>query len=224
MFVPAHGSGFVPYISHGERDCGKIAITIDDGWLPENVQQALEYLGETPASFFIVGRCLASSPELYARAMEQGCEVHNHTFDHTHLNEADMNLREEIRKWEEAYALMGLGAYRHKVLRAPANQGVNDPQHLPVLSELGYRALVGWTHASPGVRSCFTSDEVIAYLSPRLRGGDIILLHFTAADVAALPRLIEAATAKGLQPVALTGLPGCPIYQEPFTRAHNIPR
>ncbi len=224
MFLPSKSWGFVPYVSHGDRDGNKIAITIDDGWKPDNVKRAMQYLGETPASFFIVGRVLATDPQLYAQAVDLGFEVHNHTFDHTHLNEDDMHLEEEIRKWEEAYAAIGKGDYRHKVLRAPSNQGVNDPQHYAVLSKMGYKALMGWTHASPGWCSGVSCEDVIEYLSPKLKGGDIILMHFTDADVDALPALIEAAKARGLQPVGLTGLPGIPIYQKPFINRGNIPR
>jgi len=211
--VPEWLRRIVPYVAYGNRDSNKVAITIDDGWYPELVEQAMEYLSGVPASFFIVGTVMVASPDLYKSAIDSGFEIHNHTWDHQYLNAEGVNVNNEIVGWENAYLELGRGEYKNKVLRAPANEGVNDPDVYGALDYHGYFALMGWTYGSPGVYNGYTAEDVVNFVLPKLQGGDIILMHFTPADVEALPEIVNGIKDKGFEPVSLTGLPGIPIYR-----------
>jgi len=212
LFAPEFLLNTVSYISHGDRDSNKIAMTIDDGWYPEKVERALELLDGTPASFFIVGACLHDDPKLYAKAIDKGYEIYNHTLDHTHLNNPTVDISYQIKGWEQAYSELNRGEFVNKLMRAPANQGVDDTSVYNTLGGLGYKAIMGWTYGSPGVYSRYSTQDVIDFVVPKMAGGDIILMHFTDSDVGAIPAIKQAAKDKGLELVGLTGLPGMPIY------------
>jgi len=211
-YVPEWLRRTIPYIASGDRNSNKVAITIDDGWYPDKVEQAMAYLSGVPASFFIVGTVMQASPDLYRSAIDSGVEIHNHTWDHRYLNAEGVNVNDEIVGWENAYLKLDRGVYKNKVLRAPANEGINDPDVYGALDYHGYSALLGWTYGSPGVYSRYTSTDVVNFVLPKLLGGDIILMHFTPADIEALPEIVKGIKDKGLEPVGLTGLPGIPIY------------
>ncbi len=215
LTLPEYLRQVVPYVSHGDRHSNKIALTIDDGWNPELVESAMEILDKKPASFFIVGKCINKDPKIYEDAVKKGFELHNHTWSHQYLNDSNVNMSEEIVKWEDAYTSLGFGAYKNKVLRPPANEGVNDPKLYSTLGKLGYKAVLGWSYGSPGVYKNYTKEDVINFILPRLEGGDIILMHFTQTDMDALPEIIKQINSRGFELVGLSRMPGIPIYTEP---------
>ena len=222
LITPESMRSLVPYISHGDRDSNKVAITIDDGWYAEKVTGALEALEGTPASLFIVGSCLSRDREMYAQAIDNGFEIYNHTWDHSYLSDKNVDIKKQVLLWESAYAELNRGEFKNKLLRAPANEGVNNAALYTQLGNLDYRAIMGWTYASPGVFSGYSTEDVVDYIVPKMTGGDIILMHFTDADIGALPAIKQAAKEKGLELVGLTGLPGMPIYRKPKEQSTTV--
>lgn len=80
-----------------------------------------------------------------------------------------------------------------KLLRPP--YGAVDDEVRLAAKACGVKALVTWTH------DFTTWGETPP--APRLRAGDIVLLHFTPTLAADLRRALDAARAAGLKPAAL---------------------
>jgi peptidoglycan/xylan/chitin deacetylase (PgdA/CDA1 family) len=212
----------VPYISHGDRNSNKVALTIDDGWNSDIVESAMEILEDDPASFFIVGNRIANKPEIYKEAIKSGFEIHNHTWSHNYLNDPDTNISYEILNWEHTYNSLDMGKYKNKVLRPPANEGVNDPILYSILEKYGYKAVIGWSYGSPGVYRNYTKDDVVDFILPKLEGGDIVLMHFTQTDIDALPEIIREVKHRRLELVGLSKMPGIPIYIKEKENSNEI--
>ncbi len=62
-----------------------VALTYDDGPSPTVTPRILNCLKENGgrATFFMVGQKVIKSPDVLKQMVAQGCEVANHTFDHT---------------------------------------------------------------------------------------------------------------------------------------------
>lgn len=61
-----------------------VALTFDDGPTTRFTPAVLDVLARysAPATFFLIGELVARHPDLVFRALEDGHEVGNHTFDH----------------------------------------------------------------------------------------------------------------------------------------------
>lgn len=62
-----------------------VALTYDDGPSPTVTPRILKCLQDNGggATFFMVGQKVIKSPDVLKEMVAQGCEVANHTFDHT---------------------------------------------------------------------------------------------------------------------------------------------
>jgi len=189
---------------------GEIALTFDDGPDPELTPRVLDILdayGER-ATFFCIAESARRHPELCREVVRRGHLVENHSAGH-----------------RATFAMLGLGGIRREIVRAqhmlgeiagrsprffrpPA--GLRNPLLDPVLHGLGLR-LVSWTRRGYDTQR---GDEagVARRLLRGLDAGDILLLHDghsartrdgVPVVLLVLPRLIEAAHARGLRCVTL---------------------
>ena len=188
----------------------EIALTFDDGPDPDVTPRVLDLLdaANARATFFCIAERAARHPELCREIVRRGHAVENHSRGH-----------------QPTFPMLGLGGIRNEIasaqrtlaevagkpprfFRPPA--GLRNPLLDPVLHDLGLR-LVSWT------RRGFDTRRDAAFVTERLlRGlaaGDILLLHDghcarddsgAAVVLEALPRVLEAARARGLKPVTLS--------------------
>lgn len=189
---------------------GEIALTFDDGPDPEVTPRLLDMLDAAGAraTFFCIAERALRHPALCREMIRRGHGVENHSLDHSH-----------------AFAFSGMGSARRGIaaaqsalaeacgraprfFRPPA--GVHSPLLDPVLHQLNLK-LVSWTRRGFDTRIGHPGF-VAARLTRGIAAGDILLLHDghaarTAAGVPvvleALPRVLEAARAANLRPVAL---------------------
>jgi peptidoglycan-N-acetylglucosamine deacetylase len=187
-----------------------VALTLDDGPDPEVTPQVLALLAEHRAAvtFFCVGERLLAHPQLARRIVEQGHDIANHSFRHSHRFSlmGPRALTAEVQRAQQAIrATTGQTAH---FFRAPA--GLRNVFLEPVLARAGLQ-LVSWT------RRGFDTVErnptrVLQRLTRGLAGGDILLLHDGHAARApsgrpmlleVLPALLAALAAGGLTPVTL---------------------
>jgi peptidoglycan/xylan/chitin deacetylase (PgdA/CDA1 family) len=169
----------------------QIALTIDDGPDPEVTPRVLELLRahKAHATFFCIGERVRRYPELTREIVARGHGVENHTEHHplTFSLLGPRAMAEEIRRAQESIeAATGEVA---QFFRAPA--GLRNPFLEPVLRRLNLR-LASWT------RRGFDTVEreparILARLTRRLRGGDILLLHdgHAARTHAGTPVILE---------------------------------
>ncbi len=199
-------------IRRGGEAPGKIALTFDDGPSPEWTPKILDILKEkgVHATFFIIGENGIANPRLVQRTLAEGHDLGNHTFTHPNLGETpDSVAGVEINATQRLIeALTG----RSTRLFRPPYFGDAEPTSaeeiapLEVAEKLGY--LTVGLRVDPDDWQKPTPDQIVERVlaqatdpDPEKRG-QIVLLHDAGGDrsstVAALPRLIDALRAKGL--------------------------
>jgi peptidoglycan/xylan/chitin deacetylase (PgdA/CDA1 family) len=189
---------------------GEITLTFDDGPDPEVTPRVLDILAAhgCRATFFCIADRVRAHPALCREIARRGHGVENHSLAHRSTFPWLMlgGIRREIMG-AQAVLIEATGTVP-RFFRPPA--GLRNPLLDPVLHELGL-ALVSWTRRG---YDAVTSDAgaVARRLTRDLAPGDILLLHDghaarTARGVPvvleALPRVLEAARARSLRPVAL---------------------
>lgn len=89
-----------------------VYLTFDDGPIPVLTDEILEILAKYQASatFFCVGENVKRNPEIFARILEQGHSVGNHTFQH--LKGWTTNYADYIENIREADKYIGSCLFR----------------------------------------------------------------------------------------------------------------
>jgi peptidoglycan/xylan/chitin deacetylase (PgdA/CDA1 family) len=175
-----------------------VALTFDDGPSILNTPGLLDILKEKEvrATFFMVGKNIATHPDIARQATANGHEIGSHSWSHPHLGKlSDAAVTEELQKTEDALMAATGGKPRH--LRPPYGDFTNA-QRQWVHRKFGYD-FIFWDvdpedWRKPGV------DAIISRIVTGARNGSIILLHDIHADsVAAVPAIIDQLKAKGFK-------------------------
>ncbi len=196
-------SFFVNVRTHGN---GRgIALTFDDGPLPEMTTQVLEILGRynIPGAFFCIGNRVDANPELVRQIDQSGHIIGNHTYWHGRffdLKSAPMVTRELYDTDVSIHRVIGK---RPRLFRPP--YGVTNPMIARSLRRLNH-TVVGWS-----IRSFDTiiSDRqrLFSRVTRSLKDGDIILFHdYSQAMIDILPDVIEHIRKSGLEIVRVDKL------------------
>lgn len=186
-------AGLPPVVSHVPTDEKVVFITIDDGWVHDPAVAKTLVDRRIPASLFLLPGAASYDTQYFTGLAEQGrVSVENHTVNHPDLTTLDAAGKdaEVCGAGEQLAAAFGK---EPKLLRPPYG-AVNDDVRLAAKA-CGVKALITWTH------DFTTWSETPA--NPRLKAGDIVLLHFTPTLGADLQRALDAAKAAGLKPAAL---------------------
>lgn len=181
-----------------------IALTYDDGPYTKTTSQILEVLKEnnSAATFFIVGNRINDGTSAVLRqAVDYGCEIANHTYEHKNLMKAtDSERAHQIKAANDA--VNEYAGVVPTLLRAPGGnyKGVEDKVGMP---------LIQWTIDTEDWRNKDASnksrtpeerqakiDEIVNDVLSDVQAGDIILMHdiynFTVDLTKALvPKLVE---------------------------------
>lgn len=111
----------------------KIAITFDDGPSATYTHKILDLLEQydAKATFFVLGNMLKSNTkDEIARAISLGCEIGNHSYDHTSLTTiSDAKIIEQITSTNEKIKEYSSTDYECKLYRPPygsINRNVMD--------------------------------------------------------------------------------------------------
>jgi peptidoglycan-N-acetylglucosamine deacetylase len=189
---------------------GEVALTFDDGPDPEVTPKVLDILDAhgVRATFFCIAEKAARHAELCREMVRRGHAIENHSQRHpyTFAMRGMGGMRREVAAAQDLLAQICGRAPRF--FRPPA--GVRNPMLDPVLHGLGLR-LVSWTRRGFDTHHG-DADFVSGKLLDGLAAGDILLLHDgncartragTPVVLEVLPRVLRAAQAQGLRPVAL---------------------
>ena len=206
-------SGWVP---------GKVALTFDDGPSSEWTPKILDILKQkgVKATFFIAGTNGETNPSLVQRILAEGHEIGNHTFTHPNLGEVPPEVaRLEINATQrlvEALTGRSMRLFRPPFFGDAEPTTPSEIAPVKLAQSLGY-VTVGlrvdpddWQGPSANLIVQRILDRM-ADTNPETRG-QIVLLHDAGGDrshtVAALPRVIDALRAKGLEIVPVSALAG----------------
>ncbi|MBQ2966511.1 MAG: delta-lactam-biosynthetic de-N-acetylase [Clostridia bacterium] len=166
----------------GDTTKKKVYLTFDAGYENGYTARILDVLKkhEVPATFFLVGNYMDTSPELVKRMAEEGHLVGNHTLSHPDMSAIsdEESFKKELLGLEEKYKAI-TGKEMQKIYRPP--QGKFSTDNLKMAKKLGYKtffwslAYVDWI-----VDNQPTSDFAFSKLIPRMHNGAIVLLHSTS--------------------------------------------
>ncbi len=185
-----------PVVVRGNPDKRQVAITIDDGWNPKEVERFLEISDNLKfkATLFPVGRVMGPSSSLWKEAVDRGHEIGCHTYSHAWLTKlSDKQVREEVEEWEEVADKIGIP--ETKWIRPPFMAGFAgrwDTRLRRIFGKLGLAVALwsidsGSTQKYPNITAREIAEGVIRHIHP----GAIILFHFIPPDIEALPPIVE---------------------------------
>ncbi|MDC7223449.1 MAG: polysaccharide deacetylase family protein [Spirochaetales bacterium] len=163
-------------IYHGRRDSKKIALTIDDGWVPD--YELLDFLEEqgVRCTVFIPGKIVASRPEWIRRMKEMGFEICCHGYSHKLL--PFLSEEEQIREVRDTEVLLRELTGETPPLMRPSGGRLDGPYPtLPVMRDLGYTVIL-WDNDLRGYGKKDTVESQLDWLWEHLQPGNIILSHF----------------------------------------------
>ncbi len=157
-------------------------LTFDCGYENGNTPQILDALKkhQAPATFFVVGHFLETSPDLVKRMISEGHTVGNHTYHHPDMSKISSvgDFSTELSAVENLYQEI-TGESISPYYRPP--QGKYSETNLKMAKDLGYStffwslAYVDWnTDAQP------SHDEAFQKLLGRVHPGAVLLLHNTS--------------------------------------------
>ncbi|MBU2649050.1 polysaccharide deacetylase family protein [bacterium] len=167
-------SYFLPILRRGNSRTTAVSITFDDGPDPATTPRLLELLARfnVNATFFVIGRKAAMSPDLILKILAAGHGVGNHSDSHDVflMLRGRKKIENEISRCQETLASFGI---RPKVFRPPV--GITNPHLRPILERLGM-VCVGFSCRPADFgnrRFAGMKARVLKKISP----GDILLLH-----------------------------------------------
>lgn len=187
----------------GEVDPARpmVALTYDDGpYSPSTnrILDALEAVGGR-ATFFVVGNRVAGCASVVRRANEMGCQIGNHTWDHTDLTSLDQaGIRSQLERCNEAVAeVIGHAPTMMRPVCGAVDSAVCDAVDCP---------LILWSIDTEDWRTC-DADRTFAAVMNEVQDGDIILMHDLFLPTAeASERIIPALVEQGYQLVTVEEL------------------
>lgn len=178
-----------------------VALTFDDGpYSPVTdriVAKLTEYQGK--ATFFVVGNRVSTYSNSVINASNIGCEIGNHTWDHTPLTK--LSPLEIAREIHDTDTTVGYYTGKFPALIRPVGGGRNE-----VVDSSVDKPMINWSIDTKDWSSK-NSQKVIWSVLNNVQDGDIILMHDlypTTAD--ACDVLIPELTGRGYQLVTVSEL------------------
>ncbi|HWS38097.1 MAG TPA: polysaccharide deacetylase family protein [Actinoplanes sp.] len=174
---------------------GYVGLTFDDGPVAGNTPNLLAALRNNGlrATMFNQGQYAAANPALVKAQVDAGMWVANHSYTHPHMTQLSQSAMEsEISRTQSAIAAGGGGT--PKLFRPP--YGETNATLRAAEQKFGLTEII-WDVDSQDWNNAST-DAIVA-AAARLTNGQVILMHdWPANTVAAVPRIAQGLTARGL--------------------------
>ena len=202
----ATAAGFMPVFSKATTDEKIVAITVDDCFQAENLQQIVDKAIEVGGklTIFPIGKnvLLQRQSEILKYAWENGFELENHTFTHNGLFAcSNEELAEEVYKQQMALSYI-LGVNYHCHFLRPRGGDARDDQRMQMYAkQLGYYGIAHWSASGSA-----NNSKIAKALEP----GAIYLFHTTDKDLEKLLKFIPWVVEQGYQLVTLNEMFGYP--------------
>jgi peptidoglycan/xylan/chitin deacetylase (PgdA/CDA1 family) len=185
------------------------ALTFDDGPHAQGTQAILEILAGAgvEATFFLVGEQVRRNPALGQEILAAGHGIGLHCDRHRNLLRLmPWQVREDIARARAA--IEDATGHSPALYRPP--YGVLNASALRLARGHGWRTLL-WSHWGRDWEARATPASIAARVTGGVREGSVLLLHdaddYSAPGswrhtAAALPRVLDTLSARGLRPVA----------------------
>jgi peptidoglycan/xylan/chitin deacetylase (PgdA/CDA1 family) len=203
--------GLAPVISRGDKSKARIALTFDDGFYSDAVESVLDVCAreEIQLTFFPKGALLERRPDLWRRAVDEGHEIGNHTYDHTPLTyfppddpATEGKILDQIDRWQEALDAVLGSPHPARYLRPPG--GLVSDAVRAVVAKRGLE-IVLWMVDSGSVSGA-DADEIAANVEDGATNGAIVVMHFVPSAAAALPSIVSRLKADGFTLTTVSGV------------------
>lgn len=176
-----------------------VALTFDDGPHPDFTPRLLDTLKKEgiKATFFMVGRCVVTYPDIVKRMVDEGHEVASHSWSHPLLTSLSNNsLDSQMKKTHDAIVkACGVAP----VLYRPPYGASRLSQRKHIHEEYGYLSIL-WDVDPLDWQNPRTSQKVHDRVLAQTTAGSIILCHdIHETTVDAMPATIRDLKARGLQ-------------------------
>ncbi len=201
-------AGQQPILYRGSARYPRVALTYDDCNLVTQLQKLEKIYDQYPdmrITFFPVGEALLNNeqkdPGIWRRFYQRGYEFGYHTFPFEHINPQVLSAEqviEDYRLWLDALRTV---LKTEPVVRfARPAFGNTSPSFLAMCAVYGLTPTM-WSTGWGG-----PTEDVVKYTVPKLRNGDIVLMHTRIEDVETTALALLEVQARGIQPVSMTQL------------------
>lgn len=181
-----------------------VALTYDDGPSPTVTPRILKCLQDNGgrATFFMVGQKVIKSPDVLKQMVAQGCEVANHTFDHTLMTKVSpTDLANQLVATNQAVSdACGISP----VLMRPCG-GAKTDAGMNIAGAISMPAIL-WSVDTLDWKTRDASQTIQTVLE-NVKDGDIILMHdLYDATGDASETIIPELVSRGFQLVTVSEL------------------
>lgn len=189
----------------------EVAITFDDGPNPEYTLRVLSLLKQynAKATFFCVGKNIASHPEIFKQILAEGHTVGNHTYSHSN-GFGFFSTQKVIEELQQTNAIAKKVANLELKLYRPAF-GVTNPNIKKALQVTKLQS-IGWNKRSFDTTK-LSEEKIVKRVTKDLKKGDIILLHDSSEKTSkVLEQLLLFLQTKQMQSVPVDQLLAIEAY------------
>ncbi len=196
------------YYTHGRRDQNKVALTFDDGPNPPRTDQILEILNSRGArgTFFVLGKWVERWPQAFARLVESGHEIGNHShLHHAHLGDYDRaeavigNILGRPTRFLRAHYFNFFTCLTSPLALSPAMKIIDADVNPADYAESDPQAIVEATLNHPAL----AGGSIIDLHDGGETDDDALRLSRPLPMIKALPAIIDGLRERGLEPVGL---------------------
>ncbi|GGZ30380.1 polysaccharide deacetylase family protein [Streptomyces poonensis] len=193
-----------------------VAVTFNAAWNDNGLDRILTELARrhTPATFFLTGDFADRHPAVVQRIAAAGHGLGNHSYSHPHFaNVTAAVRRREVRTADRALRAAGAGTALTPFFRFPYSE--TSPAHIREVNRLGFADIEYTTDTNgwKGTEGGMSVDHAVRRALDALRPGAILQMHVGASqgrteviDAQALPRILDAITARGHRAIDLRAL------------------
>ncbi|MER6075115.1 polysaccharide deacetylase family protein [Streptomyces sp. NPDC001817] len=193
-----------------------VAVTFNAAWNDAGLDSVLGELARrhTPATFFLTGDFAVRYPEVVRRLATAVYGLGNHSYSHPHFRDLTAAGRSrEVRAADRALRAAGAGRALTPFFRFPYSE--TSPTQIREVNALGFADVEFTTDTNgwKGTEGGMTVDLAVRRALDSLRPGAIVQMHVGASeggteviDAQALPRILDAITARGYRAIDLRTL------------------
>ncbi|WP_369394517.1 polysaccharide deacetylase family protein [Streptomyces sp. CG1] len=193
-----------------------VAVTFNAAWNDAGLERVLGELGprHAPATFFLTGDFADRYPEAVKRIVAAGHGLGNHSYSHPYFKDLTAaGRRREVQAADRTLRAAGAGDALTPFFRFPYSE--TSPAQIREVNKLGFADIEFTTDTNGwmGTEGGMTVDIAVRRALDALRPGAIVQMHVGASegrtdviDAQALPRILDAITARGYRVIDLRTL------------------